>query len=85
MACAWNCRFKLSRSRALCQGTIYKQLTLAPMLGSCGRLEARGLQVLVERPVNRTEFPEYAAFDPYEAGAPRASNPGLHELHPPLL
>ncbi|KAK9832689.1 hypothetical protein WJX81_000190 [Elliptochloris bilobata] len=30
-------------------------------------LEARGLRVLVERPVNRTEFPEYAAFDPYEA------------------
>ena len=44
---------------------------------SCGRLEARGLQVLVERAVNRTEFPEYAAFDPYEAGAPSARSPGL--------
>ena len=35
------------------------------------RLEARGLRVLVERPVSRAEFPEYAAFDPYEAGAPQ--------------
>ena len=41
--------------------------------------------MLVERPVNRTEFPEYAAFDPYEAGAPRASDPGLHESQPALF
>lgn len=33
--------------------------------------------MLVERPVSRAEFPEYAAFDPYEAGAPQL---GLHLL-----
>ena len=40
------------------------------------RLEARGLRVLVERPVARTEFPEYDAFHPYEAGTPACTTVG---------
>lgn len=32
------------------------------------RLQKKGLRVLVERPVHRTEFPEYEAFDPEEDG-----------------
>lgn len=31
--------------------------------GTDCRLEARGMQVLVERAVHRVEFPEYQAFD----------------------
>ncbi len=32
------------------------------------RLHKQGLRVVVERPVHRTEFPEYDAFDPEQDG-----------------
>lgn len=32
------------------------------------RLQKQGIKVLVERPVHRTEFPEYDAFDPENDG-----------------
>lgn len=47
--------------------------------GIC-RLETRGLKVLVERAVNRTEFSEFSAYDPDLGGKvfpPRPKKPRL--------
>lgn len=45
------------------------------------RLQQRGLKVLVERPVHRTEFPEYGAFDPDNDGEAVSSYTSLLTSH----
>ena len=39
------------------------------------RLKKQGIRVLVERPVHRTEFPEYEAFDAEQDGTTHPNPP----------